>query len=205
MKLVFAVPFALGLLASSSAALAAGPSSDPAAPPAARAGDPDRVATPSEPVRFRFGFSLNGGGAVGGASGPVMGAALRLGAQLHRMFGVYYQQSPNAFLVATNDGVAAGFMDMNSVLASFTFVDPLELSIGPSLDYLALGGCSSEGCNAASGTHFGVHGRVALHLGGRNPTSGRRSAFTIGVDAHPIFTGGESVVLVTGGLGAEFY
>ena len=205
MKLVYALPLALGILAGTGVANAAPPAPDGSTPIGSPAANPDRVSTRAEPVRFRFGFSLNGGGAVGSASGPVIGAALRFGAQLHRMFGLYYQQSPNAFLVATNDGIAAGFLDTNALLASFTFVDPLEISVGPSLDYLAVGGCSTDGCGAASGTHFGVHGRVALHLGGRNPENGRRSAFTIGLDAHPIFTSADPVVLITGGLGAEFY
>jgi hypothetical protein len=165
-----------------------------------------------ESVRLRGGFSFNGGAGLGGADGPVASVGLRLGVQFNRWFSVYYQNSPLLFAVGTSNGLALGGMDLNSVLANFTLGDFFEIGVGPSVDYYSIAGCSTgdsssvgASCAAASGAGFGAHGRAALNLGGRNAVTGRRSGFSIGLDAHPLFTGDRVVVLTTLGIGAEWF
>lgn len=159
----------------------------------------------AEAVRVRGGFSLNGGGGFGVASGGTVSGAVRIGAQFNRWFSTYYQASPLVFLAANDSGLVAGFLFANSVLANVTLGDVFELGVGPSVDYAALGGCSvGLDCAAANGVEFGVHGRLALQLGSRNPSTGRRSAFSIGLDVHPVFTPAGTLFLGTLGLGGEW-
>jgi hypothetical protein len=159
----------------------------------------------SEHARVRGGFSLNGGGAFGLAQGPVISLALRLGLQINRTFGIYYQQSPLVFLASNDSGVAAGFLDLNSVLGSVTLADMVDLAAGPSVDYFAAGGCGTTDCAAAAAWQLGVHGRVALNLGGRDKGTGRRSGLSIGLDEHPIFGASSVLALTTLGIGGEWY
>lgn len=165
--------------------------------------------SPAEGTRVRGGFSLNGGAAAGIASGPAFSLGLRLGAQFGRYFGVYYQQSPMLFLASngSGSGAAAAFLDMNSVLAALTLADIVEIGAGPSLDYYAAAGCDSTAvnCSTASGWQLGMHGRLALTLGGRDATTGRRSGFSIGLDEHPMFADGQVLALTTLGVGGEWY
>jgi hypothetical protein len=183
------------------------------APSTGGAVQPDTTSSPSEGTRIRGGFSLNGGVAAGIASGPAFSLGLRLGAQFGRYFGVYYQQSPMLFLASngSGNGGAAAFLDMNSVLASLTLADIFEIGAGPSLDYYA---AAAAGCDAtvvncstatASGWQLGMHGRLALTLGGRDATTGRRSGFSIGLDEHPMFADGQVLALTTLGVGGEWY
>jgi hypothetical protein len=178
------------------------------APSAGAPVQPDTMSSPSEGTRVRGGFSLNGGVASGIASGPAFSLGLRLGAQFGRYFGVYYQQSPLLFLASTGTGAAAAFMDLNSVLASLTLADIVEIGAGPSLDYYAATGCDASqlACsNVTTGWQLGMHGRLALTLGGRNATTGRRSGFSVGLDEHPMFADGQVLALTTLGVGGEWY
>lgn len=160
-------------------------------------------------VRVRGGFSFNGGYAAGAAHGPVSSVSGRLGAQFNRYFGLYYQNAPTLFFVMNNDAISTGFIDQNSLLASVTLGDVFEIALGPTLDYLAVGGCGSEGeavsCGGVAGLRFGGHGRLALNLGGRDPLGGRRGGFSIGLDAHPLYTDAGPVVLTTLGIGGEWH
>jgi hypothetical protein len=177
-----------------------------AAPAAAEEGE--------EQGRFRFGFTINGGAGSGGdLSGPNVGVTFRFGWQINRLFGAYYQ--PTAFVwVGSSDkctgscsiGAIAG-VD-NSILGSISPVDLLEIAAGPSADYLT-GGAASAGPGSASASafssvYFGVHGRVGLTLGSRNPKTGRRSGFTISGDLHPTFASGTTVMMYTLGLGGDW-
>ena len=86
----------------------------------------------------------------------------------------------------------------------------LEIAAGPSLDRLSGGsaGVSVGGASASafSGMYFALHGRVALHNGGKpNTTTGRRTSFTIGADVHPTFAEGNTLTFYTVGLGADWY
>jgi hypothetical protein len=175
--------------------------------PSAAPVQPDTTPSTSEGTRLRGGFSLNGGMAAGLASGPAVSLALRIGAQMGRYFGLYYQQSPLIFVASSGDGTtAAAFLDMNSILASVVLADMIDLGAGPSLDYYAAGACDANvNCAAASGWQLGMHGRLALTLGGRDATTGRRSGFSIGVDEHPMFAGGQVLALTTLGIGGEWY
>jgi hypothetical protein len=92
---------------------------------------------------------------------------------------------------------------------ALTPVDLFEVAAGPSLDYLSGGSASVSGsaasANAFSSVYFGIQGRVALHLGGRNEETHRRRGFTIGLDVHPSFVPNGPVTFITGGLGADWF
>jgi len=171
--------------------------------------EPDSTSDARDVVRLRGGFSLNGGTAFGMASGPVLSAAARLGVQVSRSFSVYYQQSPTLFLASNQGATATGFLDLNSVLASVTLADVVDVGAGPSLDYYAAGSCSvANECSAAGGARgwqLGSHGRVAITLGARDRETGRRSGVSIGIDEHPMFGGGAVLALTTLGIGGEWY
>ena len=74
-------------------------------------GDEEEEDEEKDGVRFRGGFSLNGGifilpdlpDAVGGAGG----LAVRLGVQINHIFSVYYQGSPMVGVITGNGGTAA--------------------------------------------------------------------------------------------------
>jgi hypothetical protein len=171
----------------------------------------ESVSNPDKP-RIRGGFSV-GGGLVLGQSvdvGGTAGLALRLGAQINRWFAVQYQNSPNLFAYGSRQQseTIVGFIDTNSVLATVNLGDHLEVGAGPSLDIAALAGCSvaTVRCDATRGVAPGMHGRAALILGGRDPQTGRRIGFAIGVDGHPIFfPNGDPVLLLGLNIGMEIY
>jgi hypothetical protein len=149
--------------------------------------------------------------------GPAVGAAGRIGMQFNHYIGLVYQNSPIVTFTAqkqisglsSSAGFKAGFADYNTVLLMLTLFHHLDIGAGPSLDFLevASGNVSISGATSgsSSGVSPGAHGRVALHIGGLNGNGPSRSAFTIGVDAHPLFTGAGQGLSLTGGLGAEWY
>lgn len=176
------------------------------AEPRVTAASEPQVVTESEGVRLRGGFSFNGGGGFGVAGGGSASFGARLGVQFGRYFSTYYQASPIVFLAGNDNGIAAGFLMANSLLANVTLADFLDVGVGPSLDYSAIAGCNSGfDCDAAKGLEFGLHGRLAINLGGRDRLTGRRSAFSIGVDVHPIFTPAGTLFIATGGIGGEWF
>jgi hypothetical protein len=136
--------------------------------------------------------------------------------QLGRYVGIYYQQSPNIFFTSvqsadpttgdTSTTGIGGFMDMNSLLLALAPVDMLEVSAGPSFDYVSLFGCNANAvnCASASGAGWGLHGRLALNLGGRDSVTGRRSGFQIALDEHPMF-GDNFLAITTVGIGGEWF
>ncbi len=166
-----------------------------------------------EDVRLRIGFNFNGGAIVSPSTVGGGGFAFRIGVQANRLLGFYYQVSPLVFagFSAGDAGASAGALGLfqNSLMAAMTPIDLLEIAAGPSLDYAGLAVASASETEAGTGTasklFFGVAGRVALHLGGRNAATGRRAGFTIGLDPHVIFGSGSAVVALTGGIGADWY
>lgn len=164
----------------------------------------------ADDVRVRIGFNFNGGAIVAPATVGGGGFAFRLGVQANHLFGVYYQAMPMVFAgfsvgSASAEAGAIGVFQ-NSLLASLTPIDLVEIGAGPSLDYAGIAAASTEsGSGTGGGLFFGLAGRAALHLGGRNKDSGRRTSFTIGFDPHLIFGAGDPVISLTGGLGADWY
>lgn len=197
---------------------APGATPPPAAAPAATPA-PAAAAEKEEEGRFRVGFTINGGvGSGADISGPAVGATLRLGWQIDRLFGVYYQPTVAAWF-GSSDKCGGASCDLgaiaafdNSVLGSISPVDMLEIAAGPSADLLSGGkaggsvgaGTASASAKAFSGAYFGLHGRIGLTLGSRKPETGRRAGFTISGDIHPTFAEGETVILYTLGLGADW-
>lgn len=168
--------------------------------------------TAREDMRFRFGFNGGAGFLLGDVGGPTLGFGVRAGLQVNRLFGAYLQSGGSVLIGASsgpNTSVSAIAFIPFSPMASITPIDQLEFAAGPSLDYYSGGSASTGGGGAAAGSTgafaFGIAGRVALHLGGRDEHTGRRSGFTIGADVHPIFVGGGvTVVPVTIGLGGDW-
>ncbi len=178
--------------------------------PAAAAAAPAKTAAANdeehEDLRLRIGFNLGGGYAfVGSAGGPAVGVGFRVGVQVNRLIGAYYQTGANVLIVSDSGSTTAASFIPNSAMLSLTPVDMFEVAAGPSVDYYGLGSVSTTSAVASGGVAFGIAGRAALHLGGRNAETGRRSGFTIGVDVHPIFSSGAVAVPITLGLGADWY
>lgn len=171
--------------------------------------------------RFRFGldasigYSVIGGtistGQGASASGFAIGAGLRLGVQINNMWSVYYQGNiPIGFAAGqTSTGNTVGGVLIaitNSLVGEITLADIFHAGLGPAVDYMAAVACSSassEGCVGGAGAFFGLHGRIAVTLGGR--TFFNRRGVSIGIDLHPTFV--SSAVFFTGmlGVGYEMY
>jgi hypothetical protein len=200
------------------AAAPAGPAAGaPAAAPAAGAPAGGAPATEEEQGRLRIGFNfLNAGiGSGGTLSGPFIGATFKIGWQFNRLMGLYGNITPFVWIGSSDQQVAGAKVDIGAIagtqltpLFSLTPADIFEVAAGPSLDYLSGGSVSSgvAGSSAGgfSGVYFGLHGKVALHLGGRNEETGRRKGFTIEGNIHPSFTPGDATIFMTGGLGYDW-
>lgn len=167
----------------------------------------------ADDFRLRIGFNFNGGAIVAPATVGGGGFAFRVGIQPNHLLGVYYQFMPLIFAGAsvgtTSASASAIAMAQNSVLVSLTPIDLFEIAAGPSVDYAGLAfaeaGVGGTGTSGGAGTFFGLATRAALHLGGKNEKTGRRTSFTIGLDPHFIFGAGSTVIAITGGLGADWY
>ncbi len=222
---------ALGVVAFATDASAQTPTAPPAAPAAAPAGG--AAAAPAAPVagadkpaggaedkeeqgRLRIGFNfLNVGvGSGGDLSGPFIGATFKIGWQFNRLMGLYGNITPFVW-IGSSDAAKAANVSIGAIagtqftpLFSLTPADIIEIAAGPSLDYLSGGGVSAgangDTVGGFSSVYFGAHGKVALHLGGRNEETGRRRGFTIEGNIHPSFTPGSAVTFITGGLGYDW-
>lgn len=194
----------------------------PQAPrPAPDAAAPAPKPEPEEPseLRLRGGFSVNGGLVhTPDGNGPAFGLSGRLGVQINQFFGVYYQNTPLVTFAAkrgaNSAGFHSGFADYNTILASLTVLNILELAAGPSVDYAKFADCSaavsgtftpSAGCTSGSSVAFGGHARVAIVLGGLFGSKDRRSGFSIAAEIHPLLASDLSAYTATLGLGGEWY
>jgi len=203
---------------------AAAPPPPAAAPLPAPAPAPYKEGEPPEQGdegRIRVGFNLNAGLGTGNRlRGGTIGATFRVGYQIDHLMAVYGQVSPFVFFGGYTDSAA---VDVSfSAISGFQFTpifsltpaDIFEIAAGPSLDRLTGGsaGGSVTGTSvsttgsAYSSFYFGVHGRAALHLGGKpNMKTGRRVGFSLGLDVHPTFGEGGTITFITIGLGADWY
>jgi hypothetical protein len=184
----------------------------PTAPPEQGGGDDDKYEG-----RLRIGFNINGGyGTSSGISGPMFGGTFRVGWQIDSLMAIYANLSPFVWagsssvtapgISAASIGAIAGVQ--TSPMFSLTPADIVEIAAGPSADYYTGGGVSAgpggSSVGGFSDMYFGIHGRVALHLGGRN-AAGRRRGFTLGGDVHPTFASGSAITFFSLGLGADWY
>ncbi len=223
-RLVVPVVAALSLF-SASRALA----QDNAAGAAPAAAPPVQAAQPAQPAqgaamsdeeadakgRLWIGFDVGGGVGTGAnLSGPAFDGAFRIGYVFSHMYGVYGNITPIAWVGSaanTPSNVSIGAVSgiLLTPMFALTPVDLFEVAAGPSLDYLSGGGASVSGssasANAFSSVYFGIQGRAALHLGGRNEETHRRRGFTISLDVHPTFVPNGPVTFITGGLGADWF
>lgn len=172
--------------------------------------------------RIRVGFNVNGGvGSSDELGGGTIGVSVRLGYQINSLIAVYGQVSPYVWFGATDKTYAGQKLEFSAIggfqftpMLSLTPLNFLEFAAGPSLDRLSGGttGASLNGTTisgtaiAYSGFYFALHGRIALHIGGKpNAKTGRRTSFTIGGDIHPTFAEGSTLTFYTLGLGADWY
>ncbi len=192
------------------------PAPPPSEPSSTRASKAEPKSEPEEAddFRLRIGFNFNGGAIVSPSTVGGGGFAFRIGVQPNSLLGVYYQVSPMVFAGLSAGGTSADAaavgLFQNSIMASITPIDLIEIAAGPSLDYagIATASVATDGTSSSAGSSvfFGAATRFALHLGGKNEKTGRRTSFTLGFDPHFIFgTGGDPVVVLTGGLGADWY
>ena len=197
------------------------PTAPPAPKPAVATPPPGEKPEPEEKsvMRVRGGFSVNGGLVhTPDGNGPAFGLAGRLGVQFNSYFGLYYQNTPLVTFAPTSGaqsaGFHAGFADYNTILASLTLLDVLEIAAGPSVDYAKYADCSagvsgftpSAGCESGSSVALGGHGRVSFDFGGIfDNGKERRSGFQISADIHPLLLSDLSAFSATLGLGSEWY
>lgn len=166
--------------------------------------------------RLRIGWSINPGFGTGGnLSGPAFGGSFRVGYQINDLIGVMGNISPFVWLGSSSvTGIGGASADVGAIagvqfspMASINPIDLVEIAAGPSADYLTGGGVSGGPLGTSVGgfssVYFGVHGRLALHLGGRQD-SGRRKGFALGVDVHPTFTPGSAVTFFALTLGMDW-
>jgi hypothetical protein len=189
-----------------------------AAPGAPGAGPVDKDKDKAEEGRLRIGFNfLNAGvGSAGDLSGPFIGATFKIGWQLDRLMGIYGNISPFVWIgssstAGSNASVGAISGTQLTPLFSLTPADIFEVAAGPSLDYLTGGGVEVKTANGGtitaggfSSVYLGLHGKAALHLGGRNEETGRRRGFTLEANVHPSFTPDNTALFITGGLGYDW-
>ncbi|MGK3965971.1 hypothetical protein WMF38_17545 [Sorangium sp. So ce118] len=169
-------------------------------------------------VRLRYGSTL-GGGIIKSPTGTggVFAWTGRVGLQINHTFGLYYQNTPMLTLTpestANSAGFEAGFIDYNSILASFTVFHVLDFAAGPSMDYVAVASCAAEyaglesgaGCESTSDWYPGVHARGGLILGGLSGDGPRRSGFALAAELHPVFMPEATTFTFTIGIGGEWY
>ena len=200
--------------AAPAAPAAAAPGSPAGAPAGAPAGEEK-----GEQGRLRIGFNfLNAGvGSAGDLSGPFIGATFKIGWQLDRLMGIYGNITPFVWVGSSSAATVPGAPSVSigaitgtqlTPLFSLTPADIFEVAAGPSLDYLTGGGAAvgpgGSTVGGFSSVYFGLHGKLALHLGGRNEETGRRRGFTIEGNIHPSFTPGDAALFMTGGLGYDW-
>lgn len=165
----------------------------------------------SEEARFRVGFDTSPGALLGGR-GIGVGLALRFrsGVQMGRYFAVAVQ-STTFVLVDPPQTLIPGSLGAlleHGIIFLVTPLDAVDLGIGASLDFARTRSpIAPDGTEAAPADRlmFALTARVALNLGRTNPATGRRVAFTFGVQPHIVFAPLGPAVVVTAGPGAEWY
>jgi hypothetical protein len=172
------------------------------------AGQPDAGEFKS---RFRWGITGGGGPMIGGYTGGGLGVDARFGMQVSEMLGVYAQPSVFVFIGAladdTNADVTAGAVYGLGALGDLTLGDLFFLAAGPEILMGAIGSASvnADGstAEAASGPFFSIAARTGFVFGRKGPD--RRSGFSVGLDLHAVFAGGETAIPVMIFLGYESF
>ena len=144
--------------------------------------------------RFRWGISVGGGPLVGGYEGGAGGIDARFGMQIDPLLAVYGQPivllGAGASVDAEGASASALAMVGVGVLGDITLFDLIYLAAGPELLFGEVGqgeaSVDSLSAEAASGVFFSIASRAGIALGSVQPK--RRSAFTIGLDMHVVFT-----------------
>jgi hypothetical protein len=171
----------------------------PAAPAAAQS------AEDSSPIDVRLRAGLSAGGGLMVITGPAtafapsFNLAGRLGVQIGSVFSLYYQ--PMATFVIPTDGSGFAIADYNAFLADVTLGDHVGLGFGPSGDVISVTGNNVSVTRAL----FGLHSRIAYHIGRDGQPGPRRQGLSIGLDVHPTFGPGGTLVTTQLGIGYEWY
>lgn len=182
--------------------------------------EPPEVVAADAPelIQPRVGFSVLGGYTFDEPDGWMLGGSVRLGMSFGGWFSVSYQ--PTALYAALDrpgSGEDGAFALWNTLLFELTPIEFLSIGFGPSVDVwvdcdrgvatnveqaAALSG-GKVGC-AEENASFGLHGRVALNLGGHGPGSG--GGVQVSFEAHPTWFGDDfTTVALLGGLGFEIF
>lgn len=196
-------PFAAAPLYAETSSLVTASSAEDEAPPPGPGGPTPRQG-PGPHLRFGLGLDL---AALGSSSffGLGVGVQARMGLQLSPWFAVYYQPHAIGGLVVAGD-TSAGLL--GAVFNSFNLeldLPILQLGLGPSIDVVALTGCSlgSGSCETGNGIYFGVDTRAALLLGPHGP--GTHSGFALEANLHATFVDGDVLTTFTVGFAGEIY
>lgn len=195
------VPVALfvTMLSTSRLARAESETSDPLGPTLSGPTESESAELDRDRVRLRIGFDAGGGTSVG--RGATAAGALRLGVQASSLLSAYWQ---GAF--TTVIGRDFGLFLFNSAVANLTLNDLVDVGFGPSIDLFASAGRSSR----EKATALGLEGRLAFNIGRGAHVAGRRSAFTVDLHVHPVFSddgrgNSKAYTFYTLGLGGEWF
>jgi hypothetical protein len=163
-------------------------------------------------MRLRIGFSFAAGPVVAPGLFAGGGFAFRMGIQKSALLAAYVQVMPMGFAKVGRAGGESrrGIVALvpTSFMGALTPWDWLEVAAGPSIDYAgAQVAFYPRGTKeSAHAVLFGVAGRVAFHIGSRDPETGDRASLTFGLNPHVTFLeDGSPFVLVTAGFGADWY
>ncbi|GDX82309.1 hypothetical protein LBMAG42_41200 [Deltaproteobacteria bacterium] len=172
--------------------------------PAAAEPSPPPDRGPGAHLRFGLGADLAALGATD-FFGLGVGVQARLGVQLSPWFAVYYQPHAIGGLVLTGDSSAGALGALFNSANVELDLPILQVGAGPSVDVLALAGCSlgTATCNVDNGTYFGVDVRAALLIGPHGP--GTHSGFAIEANLHPTFLDTDVLTTFTLGFAGEIY
>lgn len=158
-------------------------------------------------LRLRVGVDATGGGSVRGPQVGLGGARARFGVQVGDWFALYYMPAGvvGAIDRSRSGDWTAGFL-YNTVAAEVTFLERVQLAVGPSMDFAW--GCGTTPQDGGSctdhGPFFGIDGRVAIVF--EPSVFGGPTGVTLSGDVHPTwYANAELGVTILGGVGVEMY
>jgi hypothetical protein len=161
----------------------------------------------SDEPRLRLQFTGGAGLGFGTATALFLEGSIGIGAQINNLFAVYYRPRGTVGFYVDGPGGSGGvfYQIQNAVLADFTFLDMIQLAIGPSLDWgngLVSNGSGSYYLEEVS---FGIDSRIAVSVPSWTAVNGTRGGYTVELNTHLSLFAGQAIVQVGLAGGYIFY
>jgi hypothetical protein len=151
------------------------------------------VARGTEMGRVRWGVHAKMGAFLSQPTvvAAAVGAEGMIGYQMNRVVALYGNAGAAGGLGFSNGTASAVNAFHFGALGEFTLFDRLSLAVGPVLARSAWGSSSGTGASetltVASGFMPGGQAKIGYQFGARNPVTGRRSGFHLGLDLLVLF------------------